>query len=75
EFTVVRNGVDVDRFRTGSRASARSLLGIAPETRLAVCVGRLARQKGQDRLLTAWPRIRAACPDALLVLVGAGDAP
>ncbi|MEQ0562354.1 glycosyltransferase [Amycolatopsis sp. NEAU-NG30] len=76
-FTVVRTGVDLDRFRpdTPSRTAARSLLGIAPQVRLAVCVGRLTRQKGQDRLLAAWPRIRAACPDALLALVGDGEVP
>ena len=73
---MVRNGVDLDRFRPDAltRAAARSLLGIEPHARLAVCVGRLTRQKGQDRLLAAWPRIRAACPDALLALVG-GDGP
>jgi glycosyltransferase involved in cell wall biosynthesis len=37
-----------------------------------VCLGRLARQKGQDRLLRLWPEVLHAVPDARLVLVGEG---
>jgi phosphatidylinositol alpha-1,6-mannosyltransferase len=39
-------------------------------------VGRMAateRYKGHDELLDAWPRVRAAVPDARLVFVGEGD--
>jgi len=39
---------------------------------LAVCVGRLSAQKGQDLLLDAWPQVRRKVPDAELVLVGDG---
>ncbi len=35
-------------------------------------VARLSRQKGQDILLRAFPRVRAALPGATLALVGAG---
>jgi glycosyltransferase involved in cell wall biosynthesis len=38
-----------------------------------VCIGRVTRQKGQDFLLAAWPRVRARCPDATLAIVGPGD--
>ena len=34
-------------------------------------VGRVNREKGVDLLLSAWPGVRAACPRARLVLVGA----
>jgi glycosyltransferase involved in cell wall biosynthesis len=34
-------------------------------------VGRVNREKGVDLLLQAWPRVKAACPRARLVLVGA----
>jgi 1,2-diacylglycerol 3-alpha-glucosyltransferase len=34
-------------------------------------VGRVNREKGVDLLLSAWPRVKAACPRARLVLVGA----
>jgi glycosyltransferase involved in cell wall biosynthesis len=74
-FAVVRNGVDLDRFRpaTDARAASRARLGIDPRARLAVCVGRLTRQKGQDMLLAAWPQISARCPTSQLCLVGDGD--
>jgi glycosyltransferase involved in cell wall biosynthesis len=73
---VVRNGVDLKRFRYAGepdRGAARGLLGLAPGAPLAVCVGRLTRQKGQDVLLAAWPAVRARCPDATLAVVGGGD--
>jgi len=75
-YTVVRNGVDLRRYAvadTAARAAARHALGLDPGAPLAVCVGRVTRQKGQDVLLAAWPRVRAACPDATLALVGDGD--
>ncbi|MHA3701553.1 glycosyltransferase family 4 protein [Jatrophihabitans sp. YIM 134969] len=71
DAVVIANGVDTDRFTPGSRHDARATLGL-PEVPTVVCVGRLTRQKGQDRLLAAWPAVRERCPDAHLVLVGDG---
>ncbi len=68
---VVPNGVDVDRFSPGDRDAVRAAFGVGSGP-LAVCVGRLSRQKGQDVLLDAWPSVREAVPDAGLVLVGDG---
>lgn len=73
-YVVVPNGVDLGAFaRAGAeeRAVARSRLELA-DGPLAVCVGRLCRQKGQDVLLEAWPAVRDRMPDARLVLVGDG---
>jgi glycosyltransferase involved in cell wall biosynthesis len=39
---------------------------------LAVAVGRLAQQKGQDVLLPAWTGVSERVPDAELILVGDG---
>ena len=75
-YAVVRNGVDLRRFRPADgreRAAARELLGIPPSGPLVVCVGRVTRQKGQDLLLAAWPLVTARHPDAELALVGDGD--
>ena len=68
---VVPNGVDVDRFSPGDREAVRARLGVGSDP-LAVCVGRLSRQKGQDVLLDAWPSVRETVPDGGLVLVGDG---
>jgi glycosyltransferase involved in cell wall biosynthesis len=73
-YRVVPNGVDLARFGAGdaaARAGARRRLGLGPGP-LAVCVGRLSRQKGQDLLVAAWPAVRATVPGARLALVGGG---
>jgi glycosyltransferase involved in cell wall biosynthesis len=75
-YAVVHNGVDLDRFRPAgdaARAGARARLGLPATAPLAVCVGRVTRQKGQDVLLGAWPAVRWRCPSARLALVGDGD--
>lgn len=60
-------------FHTGvSGAAVRSRLGIPEEAPVAVCVARLVRRKGQDRLVRIWPRVLAQVADAHLVLVGDG---
>ncbi len=73
---VVRNGVDLARFTPAderARAAARDRLGVGAEVPLAVCIGRVTRQKGQDLLLTAWPQVRRRCPGAELCIVGDGN--
>jgi glycosyltransferase involved in cell wall biosynthesis len=75
-YTVVRNGVDLAHFGAAAddaRAAARQRLAVGPNAPLAVCVGRITRQKGQDVLLAAWRRVRQQCPSAELSLVGDGD--
>lgn len=71
---VVANGVDLRALApatAGDRTAARARLGLA-DGPLAVCVGRLARQKGQDVLVEAFDEVRRELPDAALVLVGDG---
>ncbi|GGV11310.1 glycosyl transferase family 1 [Kitasatospora herbaricolor] len=71
-WTVVPNGVDVRHHTPADRRAARMSLGLDLEAPLAVCVGRLCRQKGQDVLLAAWPQVLARVPAARLALVGGG---
>ncbi|MCX5377849.1 glycosyltransferase [Streptomyces sp. NBC_00091] len=81
-WSVIRNGVDLEHFRPArgggdqGRAEARAALPLPAALRdggpLAVCVGRLCPQKGQDILLRAWPEVLGTLPDARLALVGDG---
>ena len=74
-WLVVPNGVDTERFRppTADEAlEARRRLGVPADCPAVVCVGRIARQKGQDVLLAGWPAVRRAMPDATLFLIGDG---
>ena len=75
-FAVMPNGVDLSRWPVASaedRAEARRHLGL-DEGPLAVCVGRLSEQKGQDVLLKAWGQVANSVPSAELALVGEGPA-
>jgi glycosyltransferase involved in cell wall biosynthesis len=74
-YEVIPNGVDLERWAPASaddRFAARAALGIDAGAPLAVAVGRLARQKGQEVLLPAWTRVLERVPQAELVLVGDG---
>nr|WP_308309370.1 glycosyltransferase [Streptomyces sp. CHD11] len=75
-WTVVPNGIDPEHFRPAPAAAVRArlapLAGLPAQAPLAVCVGRLCRQKGQDVLLRAWSGVLRRVPDARLVLVGDG---
>ncbi|MEV8318253.1 glycosyltransferase [Streptomyces sp. NPDC059900] len=71
-WSVIPNGVDVERFRPVAAQAARTALGLPGPAPLVVCVGRLCRQKGQDVLLRAWAGVTERMPLARLVLVGDG---
>jgi phosphatidyl-myo-inositol dimannoside synthase len=66
-------GVDVSSFSPAVDGTPmRERWGVPADAPVVGCVSRLVRRKGQDTLLAAWPRIRAAVPEAWLVLVGTG---
>jgi glycosyltransferase involved in cell wall biosynthesis len=74
DYRVLPNGVDLEAFpppEPGAREAARARLGIGGEP-LAICLGRLHRQKNQGALLDVWPGVREAVPDARLALLGDG---
>ncbi len=71
---VVGTGADLFRFRPASadeRLALRRTLELPVDGDVVVCVGRLARQKGQDRLLSSW----CAEPPSGTSLVVVGDGP
>ncbi len=60
---------DVPPRRRRPRGARRHGLGERP---VIVCVSRLVPRKGQDTLIRALPAVRAAVPDAALLMVGSG---
>ena len=67
------NGVDLSRFRPGSKAEARTVLGLEQDTPLAVQIARFESVKDHGTSLIAFARVLQARPDARLVLVGHGS--
>jgi glycosyltransferase involved in cell wall biosynthesis len=73
-WSVAPNGVDLATYQLASdddRSAARARLGLGKGP-LVVSIGRVARQKGHDVLLTAWGAVREQVPTASLVVVGDG---
>jgi glycosyltransferase involved in cell wall biosynthesis len=70
-WTVVRNGVDLDRFRPSAAPLPAELGGGGAPT--AVLVGAMRPGKGHVFALDAWAKVRAAVPDARLLFVGSGE--
>ncbi|MFC4498978.1 MULTISPECIES: glycosyltransferase family 4 protein [Streptomyces] len=65
-------GVDEKTFHPGSGGDeVRARLGLTGRP-VVVCVSRLVPRKGQDTLIRAMPRILAAEPEAVLLIVGGG---
>jgi glycosyltransferase involved in cell wall biosynthesis len=74
KFWFIPNGVDTDRFRPADRAERirrRSELDVSGDP-LVVYMGRLAPEKGLDRLFDAWQANVDTHPDAGLVILGEG---
>lgn len=65
-------GVDSEAFHPGSGGGlVRQTWGLG-EAPVVACVSRMVQRKGQDVLIRALPRVRAAVPDVRLLLVGDG---
>lgn len=59
--------------RDACRAALRASLDLEPEAKIAVCVARLAEQKGLRTLLGAADSVLAARHDLTILLVGEGE--
>lgn len=72
--SVIYNGVRLpEPLGESDRARARSELGLRPSDLVIGTLGRLARIKGYDYLVRAFPHILKEWPDSVLVLAGSGE--
>jgi glycosyltransferase involved in cell wall biosynthesis len=82
KLVLLGNGVDLDRFGrrahperwAARRARVRAGWGLDDRAVVVGAVGRLVLEKGYAELFAAWDQIRAAHPDAVLVVAGPVDA-
>lgn len=73
-ITIIYPGVDVQRFRPGLPfLDLRQSLGLGPDDRLVLSVGRLQRRKGFDTVLQCMSRFRAAGKRVRYALIGIGE--
>lgn len=75
KLIVLKNGVDLDRFRfsPSGRERVRGLLGIDREAFVIGHVGRFNYQKNQEFLLDVFIRFVKKHPEAVLMLIGEGE--
>lgn len=70
---LVRNGIDLDRYRHGQRNATRERFGIKPDDTLLLFVGSGWERKGLRFVLRAFHRLKA--PRVKLLIVGKGKPP
>ncbi|MDB5101543.1 MAG: glycosyl transferase family 1 [Cyanobacteria bacterium RYN_339] len=63
-------GIDAERFAPHDPHWLRQELGLGPDTPIVLYVGRLERRKGVEALIEAFGQVRAAHPEAVLVMAG-----
>lgn len=73
KLVVIPNGVDVEKFDVPPDPGFRRSLDLPMDAPIACLVGRLDTWKGQHVAISAWKKVIAAVPNAVLVLVGAGE--
>ena len=74
KMSIVRNGIDLSRFRPDDRDVARARIGLVPEAVVLGIVGTICERKGHDRLLSAFAAARIECPELTLLVVGTHEA-
>jgi 1,2-diacylglycerol 3-alpha-glucosyltransferase len=70
----IPNGIDLRAFQDKTSSNAcRRQLGLGPEARLLLSVGRLAPEKNLELLVDAFAHVAARLPDVHLVFAGDGS--
>lgn len=72
---IIPCGTDIRRFGSVSRAEARKQLGIAPETKVVLYVGRFDRRKGIETAVRAVGRSTLRHQGDMKLIIGGGSRP
>lgn len=75
KFTLIHNGIDLDKFRRTTRAEKklRAELGLKPYSRVIGMVGRLDEQKNPLDLIRAASIVVKSHPDTQFMVIGDGN--
>ncbi len=71
--SVIPTGIPAPPYLLAKPADTKQELGLPPDARLLLYVGRLAPEKNLDMLLRAFQRISQTTPDTYLVVAGSGN--
>lgn len=72
-YSIIRNGINLERYSTRNKEEIRKELGIDINTFVIGCVGRLSKVKNHGFLLKVFSEYNKSNPDSLLLLVGEGE--
>lgn len=70
--TVIRNGVDTDRFKPRNKTELRKKLGLPLDKKIITYIGWLIERKGVNYLIDAAPKITKEYPNIHFLLIGEG---
>ena len=74
KITLIYPGVDIKRFRPGLPCDdLREVIGLQPEEKLILSVGRLQRRKGFDMVIRSLPELLGQRIDVHYALIGIGE--
>lgn len=69
---IIPSGIDIKRFSHGDASCLRQKLGISPNKRILLFVGRLTKEKNVDFLIRAFALVQQQHPQTVLVIVAQG---
>jgi len=77
DIDIIPSGMDIARFAPArhsaeERARTRRECGVPEGERVLLNIGRIAKEKNLEQVMRVFPRLREACPDVRLVIVGEG---
>jgi glycosyltransferase involved in cell wall biosynthesis len=70
QYEIFSTGLDINRFKTISRAEARKDLKLEPGKKYILYVGKLYKYKQIDKLIEIWLGIKKTFPETELLLAG-----